>query len=235
MMSHDNSHYLFKHHPETCDPDDVWAQVKRTVAGKPVTAEQIALIIDAIRAGLALSADDFLLDLCCGNGALTTHVFGTCRGGLGVDYSGFLIDVANRRFVNRPTERYLLSDALEYVEAERAPQSFTKVLCYGAFPYFDDDAAFRLLDGLNRRFARASHVFLGQIPDKTRMAAFYCDRAIGPGEENNPGGLLGIWRTPDEMAALAAKAGWLLDCRRMPDAFFASHYRFDAVLTRQRP
>src|SRR5262245_37058383 len=107
-MPADSSHYLFKHHPETCDPDDIWGQVKRTVGGQPVSAQQISLIVDAIRSGLALAPDDTLLDLCCGNGALTTHLFEVCSGGLGVDYSGFLIEVAKARFMRRPSERYLL-------------------------------------------------------------------------------------------------------------------------------
>ena len=144
-MPADSSHYMFKHHPETCAPDDHWGQVKRTVGGKPVPPEQIAMILDAIRSGLGLSADDGLLDLCCGNGALTTHLFADCRGGLGVDYSEFLIGVARERFTRRPSERYRLGDALEYVRTETDPEDFTKVLCYGAFPYFGQDAARELL------------------------------------------------------------------------------------------
>lgn len=232
-MPADSSHYMFKHHPETCAPDDHWGQVKRTVGGKPVPPEQIAMILDAIRSGLGLSADDGLLDLCCGNGALTTHLFADCRGGLGVDYSEFLIGVARERFTRRPSERYRLGDALEYVRTETDPEDFTKVLCYGAFPYFGQDAARELLLGLNRRFARATHVFLGQMPDKTRMAAFFDGRrAPLPGEEDDPGSLLGLWRTPDELAALAAETGWSARITRMPDRFYAAHYRFDAVLTR---
>lgn len=228
----DNSSYLFKHHPETCDPDDVWGQVKRTVGGKPLSEEQIDLMVSAIRDGLELSADDALLDLCCGNGALTTRLFAGCRGGLGVDYSGFLIDVANQKFANPPSERYLLSDALEYVRTEAAPEQFTKVLCYGAFPYFDQAAALELLRGLNRRFRSAERVFLGQLPDRDRMDAFFTKAPPAPGEADDPGSLLGLWRTAAQMSELAEAAGWRAECRVMPDSFFAAHYRYDAILTR---
>jgi len=231
-MPTDNSHYRFKHHPETCGPDDYWGQVKRTVNGRPVSPEQIDLIVRTVKDGLVLKPDDVLLDLCCGNGALTTRVFESCRGGLGVDYSDFLIEVASSRFVRRPSESYRLSDALDYVRSESDPHGFTKVLCYGAFPYFSHDAARELLLALNRRFARVTHVFLGQLPDKARMEAFFVGRERKPGEEDDPGGLLGIWRTPDEMAALADGAGWTARCVAMPPDFFAAHYRYDAVLTR---
>lgn len=232
-MSSDNSSYMFKHHPETCDPDDYWGQVKRTVNGKPVSPDQIALIVDSIGNGLQLEADDTLLDLCCGNGALTSHLFARCAGGLGVDYSAFLIEVANRRFTRNGSERYLLSDALDYVLNGDGPDAFTKVLCYGAFPYFGPDAARSMLQALNRRFERVSHIYLGQLPDKSRMDRFFTDRAPAPGEADDPGSLLGIWRTPEELAALAEDAGWIVRPVHQPDQFFASHYRFDAVLSRR--
>ena len=231
-MSTDSTQYLFKHHPETCDPDDVWGQVKRTVGGKPVSPEHIDLIVDTIRTGLQLGADDVLLDLCCGNGALTSRIWESCKGGLGVDYSEFLIEVANRRFVRGPEERYLLADALDYVQTEDDPARFTKIVCYGAFPYFDHAAAQQLLTVLNQRFRRVTHIFLGQLPDRSRMDAFFTGKAPAEGEADNPGSLLGIWRTPAEMSDLAQAAGWEARCERMPSSFYAAHYRFDAILTR---
>lgn len=231
-MSNDSSRYLFKHHPETCDPDDIWGQVKRTVAGKPVSAEQIALIVESITTGLKLGSSDVLLDLCCGNGALTTHIFEACSGGLGVDYSAFLIEVANRRFVRNIHERYIVSDAMAYLETEAEPERYTKALCYGAFSYFDEDVGHRFLKVLNERFRNVSHVLLGQLPDKSRMDAFFTARTAVAGEENDPGSLMGIWRTPAEMTEFARSAGWELQCQYMPAEFYAGHYRFNAILIR---
>lgn len=231
-MPGDSSRYPFKHHPETCAPDDMWGQVKRTVFGQPVPPDQIDLIIAAIESGLSLEPKDRLLDLCCGNGAVTGRIFAKCQGGLGVDYSDFLIEIANSRFAGRASEQYLLADAMDYVAAEARPEQFTKVLCYGAFPYFDDDTAFRLLMALHRRFTGVSRVLLGQLPDKTQLDAFYDGRARAPGVEHDPGGALGIWRTPAELAGLAERAGWSAYCERMPRSFYAAHYRFDAILTR---
>ena len=75
---------FYKHHPKTCDPEDFWGQVMRTVEGKAVDQAQIDMIVATVVRELELSGDDLLLDLCCGNGALTTHFFSRCRGGLGV-------------------------------------------------------------------------------------------------------------------------------------------------------
>jgi hypothetical protein len=50
--------YIHKEFPKTCAADDFFGQVKRTVHGKPVSDEQIVMIIAGIRAGLKLSPKD---------------------------------------------------------------------------------------------------------------------------------------------------------------------------------
>jgi hypothetical protein len=45
--------------------------VRRTVGGKPVDEEQIGLIVGAIRQALACRPADVVLDLACGDGALS--------------------------------------------------------------------------------------------------------------------------------------------------------------------
>jgi SAM-dependent methyltransferase len=231
-MREDSSFYPMKHHPEACDRDDLWRQVGRTTGGKPVSSDQIELIVAAATENLSLKRDDVLLDLCCGNGALTTHLFQVCQGGLGVDYSEVLIDIALQRFAFRDTESYLLADALRYLRAEPQPERFTKAMCYGAFPYFPPPAAQEMLTLLHERFSGIERIFIGQLPDKSRIDAFYVN-GVAPGIEADPGGPLGLWRTSQEMESLAAAAGWTARCVRMPDAFFSAHYRFDAVLTRR--
>lgn len=227
----DNSSYRFKYHPDSCDINDVWGQVKRTVGGKPLPEEQIGLIVEAIKAGLVLKPPDFLLDLCCGNGALTARLFEGAAGGVGVDYSEFLIGVARQRFRTGRGDDYVLSDALDYVRSAQ-PQPFTKALCYGAFPYFAHAAAVEMLAGLRERFPRIERVYLGQIPDRDRAAAFFEGRACDEAELDDPGSLLGLWYSRDALGELGEEAGWHVECRTMDPAFFAAHYRFDAILTR---
>lgn len=231
-MSGDSTQYMFKDHPQRCDRDDLWGQVKRTVGGKPVTVEQINMIVSAILNGLALEPDDRLLDLCCGNGALTTQVIEHCAGGLGVDYSDLLIEVANERFARGLDEQYVLDDALAWLRNGEGPETFSKALCYGAFPYFPPAAALAFLQTLHQRFSGVTQVFLGQLPDRSRMDEFFTNRVRTPGEEDEPGSLMGIWRTQEQMVALAREAGWDARCVRMPETFFSAHYRFDAILTR---
>lgn len=235
-MTTNSGAYLFKDHPETCDPEDFWGQVKKTVNGKPVTQDQIDMIVSAVKAGLDLKADDVLLDLCCGNGALTTYFFQSCRGGLGVDFSTFLVEVANKHFVRRPEESYILGDIVDYVRTETDPARFTKALCYGGFQYLTKEAARQLLTELRERFTGIEHFFLGNMPDKALIADFYRTYKNGsyvPGEEDEPGSLMGVWRSEAEFHELAASSGWDAQCRKMPENFFAAYYRYDVILSRR--
>lgn len=222
---------VYKEHPKHCDPDDYWGQVKRTVGGRPIGEDQIELIVQAVTDGLDLRPDDLLLDLCSGNGALTTRFFAQCRGGLGVDFSPFLVDVARRRFTHGPAEEYRLQDVLEYVREEPDPSRFTKGLCYGSFSYLSRSTARELLGLVRERFTRIDRLFLGNLPDKQRMDDFFDEGAYTPGIEDDPGAPIGVWWSVGEVEELAAGTGWRAEERRMRGEYFAAHYRFDAVLT----
>lgn len=213
--------------------DDFWGQVRRTVQGVPVADDQIQMIVAAIRSALAISADDTLLDLACGNGALAHLLFDSCAAYLGVDLSEHLIAVAKAHFEALPRRRFLHCGADEYVRTESRPERFTKVLCYGSFQYFPATGAAEVLRTLFDKFAHVESVFIGNLPDKTKAAEFY--KAPPNNEElADCHSQIGIWRTRDEFAQLAHDAGWHVQFSNMPDNFYASYYRYDALLRRQR-
>lgn len=220
----------YKTYPKSCAADDFWAQVGRTVGGVAVPQAQIDLIVARLIEELDLAADDLLLDLCCGNGALTTNFFTRCAGGVGVDFSDYLIDVAKRHFSHRAEERYVCTDALHHVATDLDAEIFTKVLCYGAFQYFDRASGRTLLATLRRHYSHVSRLVIGNLPDRTRLAEFYRDRPYTPGIEDSAETPIGIWWAPDDFARLAAESGWRCQTRKMPEDFYAAHYRFDAVL-----
>jgi SAM-dependent methyltransferase len=230
-MSESNKHQYYKEFPKTCLPDDFWGQVKRTINGQPVGQDQIDLLVDAIVTQLQLSSDDVLLDLCCGNGALSDLVFARCRGGLGVDFSEFLIKVAQTHFQQPPHRLYVLDDVDAFVRRSNDTDRYTKALCCSAIQYFPDALAVDMLTNLRTRFPNINKLFLGNIPDRTRLDEFCPPEKRTPGIEMDPDTAIGIWRSQDDMAELAAQAGWTISFSRMPAAYFAAHYRFDATLS----
>lgn len=220
----------YKEYPKSCDPDDFWGQVGRTVNGKPVPQEQIDLIVASVIDNLGLVADDCLLDLCCGNGALSAYFFARCRGGLGVDFSDCLIEIANKHFKHRESESFRCRDILEYVNSEEAPLQFSKALCYGSFQYLTPPAALATLDNLRSRFTNTERFLIGNLPDKDRLDRFYADKPYVPGIEDKADSPIGLWRSVGEFQELAARTGWRCSISRMPVQFYGAAYRYDALL-----
>lgn len=211
-------------------PDDFWAQVQRTINGRVVDEAQIQMIVEAVVRGLQLGPTDTLLDLCCGNGALTDRVFAHCSGGKGVDVSDELIAVACRYFA-APHRDYVRADVGDYVRQEPSPEVYTKAMCYGSLQLLSAQRVQALLATLRKRYKNVQRVLIGNHPDRARAAEFYAERPYEPGEEFDHLRPLGAWRTEDEIRELALTAGWDVEIKRMAQDFYAAHYRFDAILT----
>lgn len=228
----DDKFSFYKEYPKTCAPTDFWGQVKRTVNGVPVSEEQIQLIVDAVLAALSLQNDDVLLDLCCGNGALTDRLLCYCSSGLGVDFSPYLINVAKSNFENLPTREFVLQDIVTFCETCQSKERFTKAFCYGSFSYLDPESAKAFLGALNKKFRNISRVFIGNLPDRDKVFEFFSDKNYFQGIEEKPDSSIGIWRSQSEFQLLAEQCGWHVEFSRMPTNYYAAHYRYDVVLTR---
>ena len=227
-----NKFSFYKDHPKTCNPEDFWGQVRRTVNGVPVSQEQIDMIVNAVVSGLELGKEDILLDLCCGNGALSTLLFKYCNGGLGVDFSEYLISIANQYFSKLPDQTYILQDAVDFCEDPVSPEKFSKMVCYGSFPFIEHERAEKLLVSLKNNFPNLQRIFIGNCPDKYLLGHFYGDRPFTLHTETDPDSPIGIWRTPEEFISLANACGWQATIHRMPHQYYASHYRYDVILSK---
>lgn len=233
-MPNDNKTYLkldYDEYSRTRAPNDFWGQVRRTVQGMPVSDDQIKMIVDAIRSVLDMKPDDMLLDIACGNGALSHLLFDSCSGYLGVDLSEHLISVAKKNFEALPHYQFMQQGAAEYVRSESRPERFSKMLCYGSFAYFSAADAAEVLCTLCEKFSNVQAVFIGNLPDKDRAAEFY-KKQPDIAELADCSSQIGIWRTRSEFTKLASDAGWQVKFSTMPTGFFGSYYRYDALLGR---
>jgi SAM-dependent methyltransferase len=206
--------------------------VRRTVGGEPIAEAQIMLIVDAIATGLCLARTDVVLDLACGNGALSSYLFDKCAGLVGIDISPYLIEIARKDFARSPNYRFHAEDAASYLRNARDTAIFSKALIYGAFQYFSTDDAVVILKSLLERFPGVTKVFIGNVPDRRRAARFFGEPGPTEAELNDHEARIGVWYRPEEFEALAQAAGWHASCSHMPAEFDASHYRFDVTLER---
>jgi hypothetical protein len=83
--------------PRACERGDHLRQVGKTVGGVPIPREQVSLMTGAIAERLDLKSSDVLLDLCCGNGLITSRLAECCRRVVGIDFSEPLLDIARTR------------------------------------------------------------------------------------------------------------------------------------------
>ena len=231
-MSNDKFSF-YKEHPKTCEPNDFWGQVKRTINGEPVSQDQIDMIVGSAVSALDLGRSDVLLDLCCGNGALSALLFEHCAGGLGVDFSEYLIKIANSNFAKVGTQEYALGDVLEFCTSPLNPDAYNKALCYGAFQYIEHERASDMLRLLRLNFKNLERVFIGNCPDKSLIGDFFETHSYTQGIENEPDSAIGIWRTQEEFIKLAADCGWQAIITKMPLEYYAAHYRYDVTLIRE--
>jgi SAM-dependent methyltransferase len=219
-------------HARSVAPDAYWKQVRRTVNGQPIAEEQILLIINAVLTGLSLAPSDVVLDLACGNGALSSYLFDKCAGLVGIDISPYLIEIAQKNFARSPKYRFCAEDAASYLMHERDTSVFTKALIYGAFQYFSRNDALTVLKRLKERFSGVQKVFIGNLPNRQCADQFFGELSPTEAELNDHEARIGVWYRPEEFEELAQAAGWRALCSYMPAEFDASRYRFDVTLVR---
>jgi cyclopropane fatty-acyl-phospholipid synthase-like methyltransferase len=224
--------YIHKEFPKSCDPNDFFGQVKRTVNGKPVGPEQINMIINAIVNGLELKKEDVLFDLGCGNGALSVLMFNSISKYVGIDFSEYLVEIAKKNF-EKEGYRFYCAEAAEYLNRAVPDPEFTKGLCYGVFSYFEKEAARGMLGNLHSKFTGISHFYIGNIPDRDRADRFFYKDIDYSKMIDDPQSSIGIWWTQDEITRLAAETGWKVKFHQMPENYYSAHYRFDAILVRK--
>lgn len=219
---------VYEEHAQGCAEDDFWRQVRRTVAGQPVGEDQIDMIVVQMRRLLAIDPHDRFLDLCCGNGALTARVFEGCEGGAGVDIAPTLIAVARKHFDVDGVE-YVEQDAVGFAESAPDPNGYDKAMIYGSINFFPREQVERLLGVVRARFSSVARLVVGNVADLERLHDFFGPDDYVDGIEDDPGSPIGVWWSQDQFRELAAASGWSVEFHRMPETFYGSHYRYDAV------
>jgi len=225
------SKFSYDEYARSCAPNDFMGQIKRTIKGKPISDEQVSLIVTAIKNVLALQCDDILLDLACGNGSLSQLLFPYCSAYTGIDISDYLIGIAKNNFEKPPKFQFLHDSGLNFTKHVAQPDKYSKMLCYGSVQYFSDEELRGVLQNLKNRFTQLKQVFIGNIPDRELANAFYKTHTPTADELDDTQTAIGRWRTREQVEFIAEQAGWQVQFTKMPDEFYAATYRFDAILT----
>ena len=221
----DYSRYDYEERAKNCDEQDFWGQVRRTINGKAVPESQISLICESIQRGMNFSNQDCLLDVGCGNGALTYRFKDDVKNIIGVDRSHYLIKIANKHFLS-DNIAYECGDILDLLESLNTNQ-VNKVLIYGVFSFFTDKIAKDLI----RRLINAGSIntiYIGNNRDIDLAEKFY-NRNVTERDLKDHTTSMGVWRNTEFFERLADELNLGITVSRMPSEFYASGYYFDVT------
>jgi 2-polyprenyl-3-methyl-5-hydroxy-6-metoxy-1,4-benzoquinol methylase len=204
-----------------------WQQISRTVNGVAVDSEQIRLMVESVIKGLELCESDVLLDIGCGNGALSWILAANCKFVTGIDPNYEFLKVASSYSESEHRLEFESGSLPLGLVASQRDLIYNKALIYGVFAYVHSPKV--ALEELRKKYSKLGRVYVGQIPDASRKSfftkgTFTADR-LSRFEDS-----IGSWFEPSEFVQMAKEAGWEASLVQMPKSFYSAHYRFDAIL-----
>jgi predicted TPR repeat methyltransferase len=213
-------------------PSAFLKQVLKTEYGSEIDTTQLDLVHQSIQANLALDANDSLLDLCCGNGLITSRLAANVQTVEAIDFSSCMIDIANSSF-SLPNVNYRVADVSELSADDSEP--FSKILMYEGIQYLDQKAFRNLLHTLTRS-STGFTFFIGGVPDRQRIRHFYKDEEqyqfyLDSEREGRPH--LGHWWDEKALTGIARLCGCEIVILPQNPGLYTQHYRFDCLIKYQ--
>ena len=226
-MQMKQSDFDYLHRPKQFDEQDFWRQVRRTINGNPVSEDQILLIEKQISNLLQLKKEDSVLDIGCGNGALTDRLSKYTGNLYGIDHSEYLIEIANKYFAGS-NKTYIKSSMGEFIEKNKS-RGFSKCLMYGVSSFLEDDELEALICWFFGSNNQNRRLLFGNVRDIEQAHLFY-QKNYDKSTLNDTSSAMGKWRSQSLFHDLTEKHQLKLKTKKMPSNFYASTYYFDAVI-----
>lgn len=220
-------------YPASAGEQDFLVQVGHTEGGQPYSQQQFDVMLGSIRTALGLAPGDRLLDVCCGNGIVTSALAQSCSLAVGADFSETLIGVA-RRHNAAPNVSYVIADARDLQTLDLASRHFNRILLYAALQHFETGDLPRLLSGLSTHAEDGAVILIGGILDASRKH-LYLDtpEKISQYERygNEGRDRLGTWWEPALLRDTCKAFGFGCDIDQATPARPGAQFRFDARIT----
>jgi SAM-dependent methyltransferase len=226
---------FWEEYPRKFGDTEFHKQVGRTANGGVPTPEwEVDLVVEATVRTLRLGHRDRLLDLCCGNGYLTSRLGRFVHEVVGMDFSESLLSIA-RRFHGGENIAYRQGSALELGAVLGDLPPFDKVCIIESLHYFQPDQLAPILDALLGRTVEGATYFLSGVTDVDRKRNFYDTTERWREHERRQAAgtdIMGHWWHRDEIARTAEAVG--LQCQFLPQqpGLSTAHYRFDVLICR---
>ncbi len=216
--------------------EDLYFQVGRTVNKKPVDKELFDLVNQDLIQTLELSANDVLVDFCCGNGLCTYEYKDHVRQIIAVDFAQHLIASANK-LKSAPNITYCLGSLFDFLDAFKTTFEVvpTKYCMNGALAYFDPAGFERILKSIINISGSNFKFFITVVPNLELLSNYYNTPErmehylanVAKGDIMHEG--MGRWWSPAEINELCDRLG--LNCRIWNQPEIISNYRMDILIS----
>lgn len=206
-------------------------QVLRTLDKQPVSEKEFQDILNVIDERMAINQNDVVLDLCCGNGLITTHLASRCKEIIGVDFARELSLQIDQ--VKYPNISVIIEDVRK-VQFEQ--ETFDKIIIYAGIQYLSPKESIYFFESVIKWLKKGGLFFIGDVPNQNclwdfsnspeRQAAYF--DAL-----KNDTPLIGTWFEPQWLKNLGIYVGFKeADILPQPASLPYSHYRFDALFVK---
>ena len=221
--------------PDQFAKDEFIKQVGKTVQGQPISSEQLDQLILEVVQKLDLKADDVVLDLCCGNGLITSAIAKKCQSIFGVDFSKPMIEIA-REYHNSINTKYLNMSVLDItLENLQSTKSFTKIYMYEGLQYFQEDQLSHLMQALLALSSERVIILFAGVPDMDKIREFYDtpERQLEYETRKRQGTeAVGTWWEKSFIRQVCGDYGLQCDFLSQHQLSHTAHYRFDVRIKR---
>ncbi len=209
------------------------SQVQRTQDNKELRLDQIQSYLDHVRQCIKDAGKEQLIDLCCGNGMLTSSFAQDYNEIKGVDFSKSLIEIAKQNFENEKVH-------FEYTNVLKMNSSSFKsadvVLLLFAFQYFVKKEGTALIDKVQSTLEPGAMFFIGDIPDKSRQYVF-AGKGLNKWKYKIKYGLgldqTGNFWSANDLDKICKDLNLVGRKIEQPSHLPYAHYRFDYLITKK--
>lgn len=164
----DNRYWIdfWKTHGAATNDKDLQTQVLRTFNKEPISRELWEFTIEKIQETFIIEKNDKVLDLCSGNGLLSRYFVAKGATVVAVDVSDELLSQ-----MNGVLEIQTINADIREVNFEN--ETFDKIIIYAGIQYLDTKDFLELLIRIYKWLKPGGTVFIGDIPDSSRLWVFY--------------------------------------------------------------
>lgn len=204
-------------------------QVLRTLNKKPISHEKFCEILKYVESKIDLTQTDDVLDLCCGNGLITTFLASGCRSVTGVDFAEGLISQIDHKSYKNVS---IIRDDVRKVSFKE--RSFDKVIMYAGLQYLSEKETIFLFERVMMWLRRNGLFLIADIPDMKKIWNFFNseDREKTYFDSvKNEKPIIGTWFLDDCLMKMGKYVGFKSsEVLCQPENFPYAHYRFDMLL-----